>query len=103
MHSSEGANNPKNRLLVRMRIPQTRLNLASDPHAIVINFCRWTQFQECRSPIFRVAGLRFKDLEESSAPPREPTGYERLGYVPRHQPAYGDAVAIASIEEGPIA
>jgi hypothetical protein len=67
---------------------------------MVINFCRRAQFQECRPPIFRVAGLQFTYLDESSAPPREPTGHERLGHVPLHQPAHGDAVASASIEEG---
>jgi hypothetical protein len=49
---------------------------------MLINFRRRAQFQECRPPIFRVAGLRFTDLDESSAPPREPTGHERLGHVP---------------------
>jgi hypothetical protein len=38
MHSREGANNPKNRALVRIRIPQTRLHLDWDPHAILIHF-----------------------------------------------------------------
>jgi hypothetical protein len=53
-----------------------------------------------RAAIFGVAGLRFKDLKESSARPREPSGYERLGHDPRHQPAHGHGVASARIEEG---